>query len=218
MTELYCLRTLRTSLSNFASELRWLQRTVARAGSNPTVERAIDGYSTRSEFEWLVVDVLNEFEVIASLSNIYEDLLEKTDARVKYPDIKRRRGARLQITLLVAAERHEEKLRKIRRREELIIVSPRSLAKFMTRHEEIEPNQAPGPFSNWAGKSSSADVEPASTYLHSEFVQCLAADVNSPLGPMMQLSSATRALIRAFVRAEAVRSTRALRERQQDAD
>ena len=46
-------------------------------------------------FEHLVLDVLNESTSVAKRANLAEDILEKTDLRVTFPSLTRRRGARL---------------------------------------------------------------------------------------------------------------------------
>jgi hypothetical protein len=78
----------------------------------------------------LILDILNEDDRRARMAPLVEDFLEKTDFRVKYPEVKRRRGARVQVTSIIALELHETKLQAINLAEELVFLSPLSLAKF----------------------------------------------------------------------------------------
>src|SRR5690606_15459696 len=62
------------------------------------------------------------------MSRLTEDYSQKTDIRVKYDQLDRRRGARLQVTLAARQENHEKKVNGIRRAEQYIVLSPWSLA------------------------------------------------------------------------------------------
>ena len=60
--------------------------------------------STGVLFEQLIVDVLNEDEITARRANLFEDLFEWTDLRVKYQDLPRKHGARIQVKLGLSPE------------------------------------------------------------------------------------------------------------------
>ena len=45
-----------------------------------------------------ILDILNEDERYARVAPLIEDFLEKTDLRVRYPRLKRKRGGRVQVT------------------------------------------------------------------------------------------------------------------------
>ncbi|WP_309891099.1 hypothetical protein [Archangium sp.] len=58
------------------------------------------------EFEQLILDLLNEEQQVARHAPLLENLFEKTDLRVNYPALERKRGARVQVTLLTDEELH----------------------------------------------------------------------------------------------------------------
>ena len=74
----------------------------------------------------------NEHEHHARIAPLHEDFLEKTDIRVRYPGLKRRRGARIQVTQIADYELHDEKVSRIRASNEFVILSPRTLADMAT--------------------------------------------------------------------------------------
>ena len=82
-------------------------------------------------FEHLILDILNEDDRHAKVAPLVEDFLEKTDLRVKYPGLRRKRGGRVQVTSIVAPELHETKLEAIKLAEEFVFLSPLSLAEFV---------------------------------------------------------------------------------------
>ena len=79
-------------------------------------------------FEQLITDIVNEDDRHAQLSGLCEDYLQKTDIRVNYSDLDRKRGARVQVTIASSGKHHRKKVEGIRHPEEFVILSPWSLA------------------------------------------------------------------------------------------
>jgi hypothetical protein len=88
------------------------------------------------QFEDLILDILNEEAVLAQRATVDEDFQEKTDLRVNPIGLKRKRGARVQITQTTDIARYEEKLSAIRLLLEFVILSPISLAQAVLEGEQ----------------------------------------------------------------------------------
>ena len=165
----------------------------------------------------MILDILNEDDRHATEAPLVEDFLEKTDLRVKYPGLKRRRGGQVQVTSIVAPELHKTKLEAIKLAEEFVFLSPLSLAEFVAsrRHNPVSSISATPPFA-LAPLSDYLEVKAADvTQLASELKQimfrALEASPNSPLGPMVRVPVPIRQLIRLFVETHAIASTSRLR-------
>lgn len=141
-------------------------------------------------FERLITDILNEDGFIARRAPRDEDFFELTDIRVRYPELGRPRGARLQVTLIQSELRLSEKLERIRKPDELIILTTHSLSQF-------------------------TNGEPSAAEIQSHFRFAMSNPNQHPAGPGQLLPSDFRQSIRDFVRAEAFRSTEALRKREE---
>jgi len=141
-------------------------------------------------FERLITDILNEEEFIARRAPRDEDFFELTDIRVRYLELGRKRGARLQVTLIQSELRLSEKLERIRKPDELIILTTHSLSQFM------------------GGAPNAGEIQ-------SHFRFAMSNPNQHPAGPSQLLPVEFRQAIRDFVRAEAFRSTEALRKREE---
>jgi hypothetical protein len=144
-------------------------------------------------FERLITDILNEEVFVAHRASRDEDFFELTDIRVRYPELARRHGARLQVTLIQSERRLSEKIERIRLPEELILLSSHSLSGWFKEHTDH--------------RLTAADVQ-------SHFRFAMAYPVQHPAGPSQLLPDWFRDGIRQFVKSEAIRTTQALRDRQ----
>gem|GEM_PF-6002717 len=149
--------------------------------------------------ERLVLDVLNEHAPIARHAPLDEDVLEKTDLRVRYPDLDRKRGARVQVTLRTHAEPFEAKASKVRHREEIVFVSPYTLGREKVRRSGREETFDP--------------VAAASRRIRDTFVGTLENPACHPLGPMAQLDPELRTLIQDYVSEQSRTTTSEMRKR-----
>ena len=165
-------------------------------------------------FEQLMIDILNEHRRQANRAPLIEDFFEKTDLRYKNPALGRRRGARVQVTYTIQPDFHQEKLAKIKRPEELIILSPLALANALsTMREPLSQRFHVGDLWDCVGKV--ATVPELAESLREILLQALNNAHAHPLGPMGSVPEPVRELIRVFVDIEAFRSTHALRSREQ---
>lgn len=144
-------------------------------------------------FERLITDILNEEVFVAHRASRDEDFFELTDIRVRSPELARRHGARLQVTLIQSERRLSEKIERIRLPEELILLSSHSLSGWFKEHTDH--------------RLTAADVQ-------SHFRFAMAYPVQHPAGPSQLLPDWFRDGIRQFVKSEAIRTTQALRDRQ----
>ena len=122
---------------------RWLRRRTARASSaaaTAALEELVHIVPDAGGrlFEQLILDLLNEEQLVARRAPLREDFIEKTDLRVHVPRLNRRRGARVQVTQTIFQDRLEQKLARIPRVNEFVILSPRSLAEALDREAGTE--------------------------------------------------------------------------------
>lgn len=139
--------------------------------------------------ERLITDVLNEELVVATRARLAEDFQEKTDLRVRYPDLERSKGARVQVSWSNTEEAAAAKAERITQSEEYVLVSPWTL--------------------------SVANPEVSTQEWVRTFDQAIRHATDSQLGPMARLPEAQRSFLREFVRAGAFETTARMRRRQQ---
>src|SRR5262249_35937799 len=132
LCDAFAQEVVRIAAGRLASELLGLQRILERF--SPKIlkqDLKIVPHPGDRRFEHLILDILNEDHRCARVAPLVEDFLEKTDIRVKYPGLERRRGSRVQVTSIIAPELHKAKLEGIRLAEEFVFLSPLSLAEFV---------------------------------------------------------------------------------------
>jgi hypothetical protein len=160
-----------------------------------------------ADFEQLLIDVLNEHDYRARHAPLQEDLLEKTDLRVHLPTVRRRRGARVQVTTTIDPLFYQNKLAAIDRLEEIVVLSPASIAQFVNETgREWQNSLLPG--------SKTALLKDQAVEIRDSLLAALKHPHNSPLGPLINVPEDLRKLIRDYIEVEATRSTNALRDRE----
>jgi hypothetical protein len=213
---------VRSATRRLASDLLGLQRILARFSPKALQrELRIVPHPVEKRFEHLILDILNEDDRHAYLASLVEDFLEKTDLRVKYAGLERRRGGRLQVTSIVAPELHKSKLDAIKLAEEFVFLSPLSLAEFVGSLKGHSlavsisgtPSFTLTPLWNCI-EAKPADVPQLASELKRIMFCALTEKPDSPLGPMVRVPLPIRQLIRFFVETRAIASTRKLRERE----
>ncbi len=168
--------------------------------------------------EQLIVDIVNEHEANASLSRLCEDYLQKTDLRVRFPGLQRRRGARVQVTLGPSQAHHQQKLDTIRNPDHFVILSPWSLATAIPHFgSQATGQQVPMDHDLvqrfWRSLSGQpASLESLSYTIRGILHTAIHSPIEDPRGPLALVPEAVRELIRAWVKHEAFRSTQAMRE------
>ena len=205
-----------------AGNLRDLQRILERL-NHRTLYRNVKIVPNPSEkrFEHLILDILNEHERHAVAATLLEDFFEKTDIRVKYAGVKRRRGSRVQVTSTIAPEFHKAKLQAIKMPDEFVFLSPLSLAEFVDYLQGGNLDDLPPglPIFQLASLWDCLDKKPSDVpqlayELKRILCRALTGTFNSPLGPMALVPLPVRQLIRFFAETRAIASTESLRERE----
>jgi hypothetical protein len=213
---------VRSATRRLASELLGLQRILERFSPKTPIHklRIVPDPKDR-RFEHLMLDILNEDDRHARVAPLVEDFLEKTDLRVQYPGLKRRRGGRVQVTSMIAPELHKTKLLAIKLAEELVFLSPLSLAEFVeslqrqTLASSISGTQSFALAALWdCLEVKPIDVPQLASELKRIMFCALTGMPDSPLGPMVRVPLPIRQLIRLFVETRAIVSTRTLRRRE----
>lgn len=168
--------------------------------------------------EQLIADIVNEHEPNATLSRLCEDYLQKTDLRVRYPGLQRRRGARVQVTLGPTQAHLQQKLDTIRNPEHFVILSPWALATAIPHFGgQAAKHQVPMDHDLilrfWRSLSGQpASLESLAYTIRGILHQAIHAKIQDPRGPLAMVPEAVRELIRVWIKHEAFRSTQAMRE------
>ena len=211
----FAQEVVRTAAGRLASEFLGLQRILERFSPKTLKqELRIVPYPRERRFEHLILDILNEEDRHARVAPLVEDFLEKTDLRVKYPGLKRPRGARVQVTSMVAPELHKTKLQAIKLAEEFVFLSPLSLAEFVDSLQDHTPaNSISGTptftlSSLWdCLEAKPIDIPELASELKLIMSDAMIGTPDSPLGPMVRVPPPIRQLIRLFVETRAIEST-----------
>ena len=224
LCDAFAQEVVRSATRRLASDLLGLQRILERF-SPKTLKRELRIASQPMDrrFEHLILDILNEDDRHAHVAPLLEDFLEKTDLRVKYAGLKRSRGARLQVTSIVAPELHKTKLEGIKLAEEFVFLSPLSLAEFVGSIQthatassiSATPSFALAPLWDCL-EAKPADVPQLASELKQIMFGALTRTPDLPLGPMVGVPQPIRQLIRLFVETHAIASTSRLRERERN--
>ncbi len=190
------------SLHNFARDLRELHKTLSyfRPQNKQTTPIIVPTPKQR-RLENLILDILNEHELHARSASLLEDFLEKTDLRANYAGLKRKGGARIQVTQITDSKRHLEKISQLRNVEELVVVSPLTLATYEQQLLKL---------TNQTHRNSLPERAAA---IKSHLLTALNSKLTSPLGPLNHVPHVLRITIRRFVESEAMSTTKAMRER-----
>jgi hypothetical protein len=215
---------VRSATGRLASDLLGLQRILERfTPKELKPEVKIVPLPANKRFEHLILDILNEDSRRARMAPLLEDFLEKTDLRVQYPELQRRRGARVQVTSIIAPELHSIKLDAIKLAEEFVFLSPLSLAEFVASLAGgIPASSIPGapPFTLaklWAClETKPFDVPQLASELKQIMLRALEGTPDSPLGPIVRVPLPICQLVRLFVETHAIASTSKLRERESE--
>jgi hypothetical protein len=200
---------------------RWLRRRTARASSGAATAALEELVHIVPDaggrlFEQLILDLLNEEQLVARRAPLREDFIEKTDLRVHVPRLNRRRGARVQVTQTIFQNRLEQKLARIPRVNEFVILSPRSLAEALDREAGTELLSPADLELFWAMfPRPPIDIEEMARGLKQILAAAMAQPITDPRGPLALVPEPLRRLVRSFVATEAYRTTSELREREQ---
>jgi hypothetical protein len=168
--------------------------------------------------EQLIADIVNEHDSYAGLSRLCEDYLQKTDLRVRYPGLQRRRGARVQVTLGPSQAHHLQKVETIRNPDHFVILSPWALATAIPHFgSEATGNQVPMEHDLVQRFWRCLPKQPASLESLSYTIRGILHDAihgsnTDPRGPLARVPEPVRELIRVWVKHEAFRSTQAMRQ------
>jgi hypothetical protein len=196
---------LSRAVSRLASDMACLGR-VCR--SRPSWRLNPDGPRPSSErrgdlFERLVANILNEDVYRARRASLFEDLYEWTDLRVMYPGLPRKRGARVQVTLIGDEEAHARKMEQCPDLKSYVVVSPFQLAVHVETFLESDPGrEIEAGFWDCLGREP-ADRSELSAALAGIFSNAFLDPTRHPTGPMAQVPAPVRRLIRSHVEAGA---------------
>lgn len=211
----------RQTAARLGRDLRHLQKVLLRF--RPQDPQHVTRMVPRPEergFEQLMLDILNEDRPCARAAPLSEDFLEKTDLRVRYPGLERKRGGRVQVTQITDDKMHREKLERIRHVNEFVVLSPLTLARFVNGelHRDDREARSLEHFDLDAFwhclPDLPTDVPALAASIKRLLIQALRAPIRSPRGPLSSVPWPLRNVIRIFVRQDVFRATRELRDHQ----
>ena len=218
LARVYSLLLVQSALKRLSSNLKnlWnIEATFLSGQSNLSSEAKWNIEATGRRFEHLMLDVLNEFGPHASYAPLAEDILERTDIRVRFPSIKRKHGARIQVSLTADPENHRRKIGAMYLHHEYICLTPLDLAMCAFSPPSV-PLFKDFPWNEFwdslGGKHP--DVNALARALHELFIDALSFSVLHPFGPMWLLPSTLRKLIRVFAEQGAIETTLHVRARE----
>lgn len=205
------------SIDRFTSDINDLGIMLPRLlDSNRFFPNVVPPASGRG-LEQLVADILNEDCLRAQLASLCEDYSQKTDLRVRYSHLCRKRGARVQVTWAATLAGHQSKVDNMKRSEQYVIFSPWALASAIPQFGQAEDG-APSGLSGklidrfWSSLGSRpSDFQELAVLLKGLFSEAVSSAFLDPRGPMASVPKAIRELIRAWVEHESIRSTLAVR-------
>lgn len=87
------------------------------------------------KFYSLVIGALDESRGNASVADLYEHFVEKTDIRYRHPLVRRKRGARIKLVNTDDRDFLFNKLENVQNPNEIVILSPLTLARFVFHYE-----------------------------------------------------------------------------------
>ncbi|MHB8416527.1 MAG: hypothetical protein ACYDCL_00520 [Myxococcales bacterium] len=208
-TRLYATALLRAAIHELTDALRSLSAIDREV--RPTFGGRLAPAVGR-HFEQLVLDLLNWERSRAVRADLADDLLDKTDL---WFELSPGHQARVQVSLLADPALHDRKLRRIPWREELVIVTPRTLAAAL-----LGPggNSLLGDGDRAAllqAGGESPNLEGLAFWLHDCFKQAIARRCEHPLGPAALVPLPVARLIGRFVEREAPFAWRAHEARKQ---
>lgn len=175
--------------SALAGAVRDLDLIEAHLGPRGRLLRPVSAPTTGHRVEQILLDVLNEDQPSARHASLYEDFVERTDARIRGYG---RRGGRLQITLM-ASPQDKKKQGKLPTHQ-IVVLSPWALATRIFSGE----TEAPDAF--WRGlPQRPTTAQGLARVLQHTWMGALDRATEDPRGPLAALPPASRALIRADV-------------------
>lgn len=160
--------------------------------------------------EELILDVLNEHNDCSRRANLHEDLFEWTDLRIKYPDLKRKNGARVQVKLSTSASKQASPRHYVGA---YVVLSPLKIAEYLGRLSDgSKEGSIREEFWN-SFETPPIDEKELGRALQRIFRYALENKSYGPLGPITRIPRPIREVIQAYVRSESFDS----RERVQEA-
>lgn len=203
-------RSIRELMQDLCA-LRAIEQRLRRADYNPS--RVVISEGQGLLMERLFLDILNEKLRIAHEAPLIEDFFEKTDLRVIYPDIRRQRGTRVQIKCTANLATHERGMNQITSRDEMVILSPVTLAKEFLMGKKAAQAISRDEF--WAAlPNKPADVNELAHSLRNVFESAIGRAIEHPWGPAHFVPKVIREYIQVFVHSNAVIATKTLRAKE----
>ncbi len=212
-TDALARRSVRRGVVRFARDLRDVGRILRNPP--PGIGIRIPSHEDR-RFEQLMLDILVEDELCAHAARLIEDFCQKTDLRIRYPDLDRERGARVQVKSTANPAIHEERLAAIRRRETLVILTPLTLAEFVDEQVRAAPSDRVLSAVDLRAFWEQLGAEPVELVelayaIRAVLFRAIRTQFADARGPMASVPAALRHVIRVFVRDRAFQASSALR-------
>jgi hypothetical protein len=204
------LRRLTSDLSGIAQ----MERALLQGGTKLD-EARMEMSGCGPEFARLIHDVLNENEHVAHFPRLIEDLMERTDLRLRYTGLSRKHGARAQISFASREEHHINKRNHMHLSEEYVFISPYGIAQTVI-HKSSMPFMGEIDWHTfWILCGVLTDeIEVLAGILKKHFNQARYRTTDHPMGPVGLLHPEIKRIIRAIAHHAAFAATNNLRWRE----
>jgi hypothetical protein len=205
---------LRRAMSRLASDLSCVGR-LCHACARDSLQPEAVKWTNQGQgvsFERLIADVLNEDEFRATHAPLCENLFEWTDLRVRYPDLQRKHGARVQVKLIGEQSLHASKLERCKDLASYVVVTPIDLANHVECFLESEMGcSIEAGFWESLG-SQPADRDELAIVLWRVFRAAILEPRRHPMGPMVQIPGPIRSLVRSYVKAKSFAASKHVKD------
>ena len=196
-------KRLAADLSGLEKIEAWLVQKSKLKGSTKVLPK-----DQGSDFERLVIDILDELSRVARRAPLHEDYLEKTDLRVSYKNLDRSRGARVQVTATTDPRRLEQKLSRMTKPGEFVLFSPRPMVEAVLAKRFLDVDTA----KFWdCFPNKPAFVEEAAAMMKTMMTDAIKRKGEHPWGPAGFIPAPVRDIVQQYVQQEAAETTRQMK-------
>jgi len=153
--------------------------------------------------EELIIDILNEYSEHAKRANLHEDLFEWTDLRVKYPDLGRKNGARVQVRLSTSVSKQVSPRHDV---DAYVVLSPLKLSEYLGRLTSNPKEDSIGKEFWDLFEVPPMDERELGHALQTMFRRALESPSLGPVGPISNVPRLIREVIQSYVHSESIDS------------
>jgi hypothetical protein len=215
LTSLLLYKTLE-KLASDLSCIDQMERALLKGGTKLD-EARMNACGVGVDFARIIHDVLNEDAHVANFAKLIEDVMERTDLRLHYPGLDRKKGARVQISYADRKEHHISKQKKMHLGPEYVFISPYGLAEAILYESSLPFLSGVDWHAFWSHCGNHTDEpEELAWTLKQSFNLARIQATDHPMGPLGLLRPELKQIIRAIAEHAAFSAKNQLRLRERD--